>query len=123
MAAVGTLLSTVGAHTARLQFESGCVVRDLRAGVNRKLNAETANLRRIASAAVQQLAAADALAADAGAWHALPPAMREAAVLRRRHPAHSLAQLARIAGCSRSAMAGRMHRLADAASPLTAVLV
>jgi DNA-binding protein WhiA len=110
-AGVATLLSSIGAHLGRLEFESGRVVREVRSGVNRRLNAETANLRRSVSAALSQLEAIDRLERDRSRWERLPPALREAAVLRRRRPRDSLETLAEAAGCSRSAMAGRLHRL------------
>lgn len=114
--ALGAALSSMGAQSGRLEYEAGRVVRDVRAGVNRQLNAETANLRRAAGAGVLQLEAAEALAADATRWARLPAAVREAAALRRRHPHEDLASLARRASCSRSAMAGRLHRLVALAS-------
>jgi hypothetical protein len=110
-AGVATLLSSIGAHLGRLEFESGRVVREVRSGVNRRLNAETANLRRTVSAALSQLEAIDRLERDRSRWERLPPALREAAVLRRRRPQDSLEALAEAAGCSRPAMAGRLHRL------------
>jgi DNA-binding protein WhiA len=110
-AGVATLLSSIGAHLGRLEFELGRVVREVRSGVNRRLNAETANLRRTVSAAVSQLEAIDRLERDRSRWERLPPALREAAVLRRRRPQDSLEALAEAAGCSRPAMAGRLHRL------------
>jgi hypothetical protein len=108
---VATLLSSIGAHQGRLAFEDGRVVREVRSGVNRRLNAETANLRRTISAALSQLEAIDRIEHDPSRWQALPPALREAAVLRRRRPDDSLDALATRAGCSRPAMAGRLHRL------------
>jgi len=114
--AVGAALSSIGVQGGRLEFEAGRVVRDVRSHVNRRLNAETANLHRTAQAGVRQMAAVTALALDPGRWEALPPALREAAQLRRRHPHDDLAALARRAGCSRSAMAGRLRRLEGAAS-------
>jgi hypothetical protein len=110
-AGVATLLSSIGAHLGRLEFESGRVVSEVRSGVNRRLNAETANLRRTVSAAVSQLEAIDRLERDRSRWERLPPALREAAMLRRRRPQDSLEALAEAAGCSRPAMAGRLHRL------------
>jgi hypothetical protein len=108
---VATLLSSVGAHLGRLEFEAGRVVGEVRSGVNRRLNAETANLRRTVSAALSQLEAIERLESDPSRWEALPPALREAAVLRRRRPRDTLDGLAVAAGCSRPAMAGRLHRL------------
>jgi WhiA LAGLIDADG-like domain/WhiA C-terminal HTH domain len=119
---VGALLSTIGAQTTRLQFEAGCVVREMRAGVNRRLNAETANLRRLAAANLRQLEVARRVTADVAAWQRLPPALREAARLRIEHPDDDLASLARRAGCSRPAMGGRLQRLLLAASAHVAVV-
>jgi DNA-binding transcriptional regulator WhiA len=116
--AVGSALSTIGAQSGRLRFEDGRVVRELRGGVNRRLNAETANLRRTVGAGVEQLKAIAALRADTARWERLPPALREAAVLRERHPQDPLDRLARRAACSRSAMADRLRRLVGAARPL-----
>lgn len=116
--AVGSALSTIGAQSGRLRFEDGRVVRELRGSVNRRLNAETANLRRTVGAGVQQLTAIAALRDDAVRWEMMPPALREAALLRQRHPQDTLDHLARRAACSRSAMADRLRRLVRAAAPL-----
>jgi hypothetical protein len=114
-AGVGAALSSIGAQGGRLAYEEGRVVRDIRAGVNRTLNAETANLRRTVDAAVRQLEAIARLSADPTRWEALPPALRAAALLRRTHPEASLSSLAEAAAISRPAMAGRLHRLVAAA--------
>jgi DNA-binding protein WhiA len=113
--AVGAALSSIGAQAGRLTYEAGRVIREVRSGVNRRLNAETANLHRTAAAGVRQLESIAALEADLERWQGLPPALREAAELRTRHPDDDLAQLAERAGCSRPAMAGRFHRLIAAA--------
>jgi len=114
-AQVGSALSSMGAQTGRLEFEAGRVVRDLQSAVNRRLNAETANLRRSAIAGVRQLEAIDRLTQAPG-WERFPNALREAAALRRRHPDDDLMGLATRAGCSKSAMAGRLRRLLAAAA-------
>lgn len=117
---VAAVLSSVGAQDGRLRFEEGRVVREVRAGVNRRLNGETANLRRVVAAGVRQVRAAGALEGDPEAWSRLPAALREAAALRLRHPQDSLGRLAARAGTSRSAMAGRLHRLVALAEPAAA---
>jgi DNA-binding protein WhiA len=114
-AGVGAALSSIGAQAGRLSFEAGRVIREVRSGVNRRLNAETANLRRTAGAGVRQLESIAVLESDPARWQRLPPALREAAALRARHPDDDLGQLAARAGCSRPAMAGRLHRLVAAA--------
>jgi DNA-binding protein WhiA len=113
--AVGAALSSIGAQAGRLSFEAGRVIREVRSGVNRRLNAETANLRRMAAAGVRQVESIAMLESDPARWEALPPALREAALLRTGHPDDDLAHLAERAGCSRPAMAGRLHRLVAAA--------
>jgi len=113
--AVGGLLSVVGAQGARLSFEQGRVVGELRSEINRRTNAETANLRRAVQAAFIQLEAIARLRQLPGRWEALPPALRDAGELRLRHPDDTLARLAQRAGCSRPAMGGRLHRLVSEA--------
>jgi DNA-binding transcriptional regulator WhiA len=118
--AVGAALSVIGAQGGRLRYEEGRVVREMRAGVNRRINGETANLRRTADAAVRQVEAATRLRGDPAHWEALPPGLREAAELRLRHPQDTLERIAVRAGVSRSAMAGRLHRLTESARLLGA---
>jgi hypothetical protein len=113
--AVAATLSSIGAQHGRIRFEEGRVLREVRAAVNRRLNSETANLRRVAGASVRQALAIEALCRDPKRWDGLPPALREAGLLRRRHPQDSLEALATRAGCSRSAMADRLRRLLLAA--------
>jgi DNA-binding protein WhiA len=114
---VAAALSSMGAQHGRLRFEEGRVLREVRASVNRRLNAETANLRRTVTAGVRQLAAITALEADPNRFELLPAALREAAALRLRHPQDTLEMLAERAGCSRSAMADRLRRLLVEAAP------
>jgi cell division protein WhiA len=114
--AVGEALSVIGAQGGRLRYEEGRVVCEMRAEVNRRINGETANLRRTADAAVRQLEAARRLRGDTARWERLPAAVREAAELRLRHPQDALERIAALAGVSRSAMAGRLRRLAESAS-------
>jgi DNA-binding protein WhiA len=118
--AVGAALSVIGAQGGRLRYEEGRVVREMRAEVNRRINGETANLRRTADAAVRQVEAATRLRADPARWEGLPQGLREAAELRLRHPQDTLERIAARAGVSRSAMAGRLHRLTFAARGVAA---
>lgn len=114
-AGVGSFLTSIGAQSSRLDFEDGRVVRELRGDVNRRLNSETANLRRTVAAAVRQLDAIRGLRSDPARWEGLSPALRAAAELRDRHPDLPLDALSTLAGCSRSAMADRLRRLLSVA--------
>src|SRR5260370_36934161 len=93
----------------------------MRAGVNGGTKGETATLRRTADAAVRQVEAATRLRNDPVRWEGLPQGLREAAELRLRHPQDTLERIAARAGVSRSAMAGRLHRLTDSARVASAV--
>jgi cell division protein WhiA len=88
------LLATLGAHDARLRWEEHLVLGRVRERANRLANCDEANARRAAAAARRQTKLAQALVADPR-WPALPPALREAAELRLRHPYLSLQELAR----------------------------
>ena len=114
---IGTLLSGIGASGGRLRFEEGRVVREVRSVVNRRLNSETANLRRTVDASLRQVRIAAELQRDPVAWSRLAPALRVTALLRCRHPEDSVTRLAARAGTSRSAMAGRLRRLEEAGGP------
>jgi hypothetical protein len=113
---VAGTLSGIGAQSGRLRFEEGRVVREVRGDVNRRLNSETANLRRTVDAGVRQAGAASQLQRDSERWATLPAAVREAATLRLRHPDDPLSRLAARAGISRPAMADRLRRLEASAA-------
>jgi cell division protein WhiA len=109
-----TLLRLVGANRGVLELETHRVGRDVRARLNRLLNAEEANLGRTVRAADRQLGAIDRLQRD-GHLPALPAALRESAAVRRRMPDADLDTLAAALGVSRSAMNHRLRRLVELA--------
>jgi WhiA-like protein/LAGLIDADG DNA endonuclease family protein len=110
------LLRLVGANRGVLELETHRVGRDVRARLNRLLNAEEANLGRTVRAADRQLSAIDRLEADGG-LAALAPALRETAAMRRRMPDADLDTLGAALGVSRSAVNHRLRRLVELASP------
>jgi DNA-binding protein WhiA len=90
---IGTFLRWIGAGASLLELESRQVVRAVRGDLNRLLNAESANLERIAIAAARQLDAIATLDAD-GRLADLPETVRVVAARRRVTPEASLAELA-----------------------------
>jgi cell division protein WhiA len=90
---IGTFLRLVGAGHSLLELESRQVARAMRGDLNRILNAESANLERIATAAARQLDAIGVVEAD-GRLAEQPETVRAVAALRRRIPEASLAELA-----------------------------
>ncbi len=112
---IAALLRLVGANRGVLELETMRVGRDVRARLNRLLNAEEANLARTVRAADRQLSAIDVLDGT-GRLERLGIGLREAAAARRRMPDADLDTLAAALGVSRSAMNHRLRRLVELAS-------
>lgn len=112
---IAALLRLVGANRGVLELETVRVGRDVRARLNRVLNAEEANLGRTVRAADRQLSAIARLEAD-GSLAGLGPALRETAAERRRMPDADLDALSAALGVSRSAANHRLRRLVELGS-------
>jgi cell division protein WhiA len=112
---IAGLLRLLGANRGVLELETHRVGRDVRARLNRLLNAEEANLGRTVRAADRQLAAIARLDA-AGRLASLQTGLRETAALRRGMPDADLDTLAAALGVSRSAVNHRLRRLVELAS-------
>jgi cell division protein WhiA len=112
---IAALLRLVGANRGVLELETHRVERDVRARLNRLLNAEEANLERTVRAADRQLAAIARLEAE-GRLAGLGTGLREAAAVRRRMPEADLDTLSTALGVSRSAANHRLRRLVELAS-------
>jgi hypothetical protein len=114
--AIEAYLSAAGASDTVLALEERAVVADLRAEANRLANADHANLVRASRAAQRQLVAARRLRAE-GKLAELPARLHEAAELRLRHPALSLAELATLADppATKAGMQRRLARIVELA--------
>ncbi|MEO6294302.1 MAG: DNA-binding protein WhiA [Candidatus Limnocylindria bacterium] len=112
---IAVLLRLVGANRGVLELETVRVGRDVRARLNRLLNAEEANLGRTVRAADRQLSAIARLEVE-GSLGRLAPALGEAAAARRRMPDADLDTLSVALGVSRSAVNHRLRRLVELAS-------
>ncbi len=112
---IAALLRLVGANRGVLELETHRVGRDVRARLNRLINAEEANLARTVQAADRQLSAIARLEAD-GQLARLGPGLRETAAMRRHMPDADLDTLAGALGVSRSAVNHRLRRLVELAS-------
>jgi len=111
---IGTFLRWVGAGSSLLELESRQVGRAVRGDLNRLLNAESANLERIAFAAARQLDAIAKLAAD-GRLAGLPEHVRDVAALRRAIPEASLGELAAELAIPRGRVQRALERIESAA--------
>ncbi|MDQ3690545.1 MAG: DNA-binding protein WhiA [Chloroflexota bacterium] len=111
---IAALLGLVGANRGVLELETQRVGRDVRARLNRLVNAEGANLGRTVRAADRQLRAIDRLERD-GTLPRLASSLREVAAQRRRMPDADLDTLAGALGASRSGTNHRLRRLLELA--------
>jgi hypothetical protein len=111
---IGTFLRWIGAGSSLLELESRQVGRAVRGDLNRLLNAESANLERIAVAAARQLDAIATIDAD-GRLAAMPEQVREVAALRRAIPEASLAELAAELAIPRGRVQRALERIEAAA--------
>ncbi len=109
---VGYVLGRMGAHQSVLAMESQSVVRSMKNQVNRLVNSETANMKRIVDAALKDGQAIAELRAS-GRLAKLSPELRELAELRVSHPDWSFEELGRHLHppVSKSAVNHRLRKL------------
>ncbi len=109
-------LTTLGAPICAMQIMEAKVEKDLRNGINRRVNCETANLTKVVDAAQEQLTAIRRLEA-AGIYHELPDKLRKTADLRKANPEATLSELAQMHNppLTKSAINHRMRKLLELA--------
>lgn len=86
-------LTSIGAPISAMAIMSAKVEKNLRNGINRRVNCDAANADKTVDAAQEQLAAIRTLSAN-GKLEALGEKLKEAALLRQEHPELSLSDLA-----------------------------
>ena len=112
-------LTAIGAQVSAMGVMEAKVEKDLRNGVNRRVNCETANLKKVVDASMGQMAAIRALE-EAGELDKLPGKLRETALLRRENPEATLQELAAMLNppITKSAINHRMRKLLELARAL-----
>ena len=105
-------LTALGAPVCAMGVMEAKVEKDLRNGVNRRVNCETANLTKVVDASMEQVAAIKQLQ-KSGQLDTLPPKLRETALVRLHNPEATLQELADMMTppVSKSAMNHRMRKL------------
>ena len=106
-------LTAIGAPVCAMGVMEAKVEKDLRNGVNRRVNCETANLTKVVDASMEQVAAIRKLQKQRPSSRTLPPKLRETAKLRLENPEATLQELAAMQDppVSKSAMNHRMRKL------------
>jgi len=87
------LLTQMGAPVAAMGVMSAKVEKDLRNGINRRVNCDAANLGKAVDAAQEHMEAIDRLQ-ELGRIDDLPPKLKETIVLRETYPELTLSELA-----------------------------
>lgn len=107
-------LTTLGAPVCAMHIMEAKVEKDLRNGVNRRVNCETANLTKVVDAAQEQLAAIRRLEAR-GIFRDLPEKLQQTALLRKEYPEATLSELAQMQDppLTKSAINHRMRKLME----------
>lgn len=109
---IADFLRVVGAANALLDFENVRIIKSMRNNVNRQVNCETANLTKTIDASLRQVDLIEGLIAGGG-LEALPPTLKELALLRIDYPDSSLQELGEMlkVPLSKSGVAYRMRKL------------
>lgn len=107
--AISDLLGTMGGTQSLLKLENARIVRDIAGTVNRRVNCETANLKRTVDASVRQMSDI-AYLRDHGGLDRLPDQLRQVADLRLAMPDATLKELSE-ASQPRIGKSGVNHRL------------
>ena len=107
-------LTAIGAPVCAMGVMEAKVEKDLRNGVNRRVNCETANLTKVVDASMDQLEAIRRLE-ERGVLPQLPEKLRETARLRRDNREATLTELAAMSDppVSKSAVNHRMRKLIE----------
>ena len=92
---ISKFLAFIGANSAVLKFEEIRVLRDMKNNVNRKVNCETANIKKTVNAAVKQIEAIKKLQ-KLKKFDKLPENLKEIAYLRLENPDASLVELGKM---------------------------
>ncbi len=113
------LLTTMGASGSALEIMQQKVYKDFRNRANRITNCETANIDKTVQANRETLEAIHFLE-RCGALSSLPQPLQDAALLRRKNPDLSLAELVALSGetLSKSGLSHRLRKLREKAESL-----
>ena len=117
--AISDFLSVIGASKSRLEWENVRIIRSIQGDVNRRVNCETANLKKTADAGMDQVRAIGKIEREMG-LRSLPDQLRTIAELRLEHPDISLQELGTLLDppLGKSGVNHRMRKLMEIAASL-----
>ncbi len=115
--AIAEILGLIGAGAGALELYNMQAERELRNSINRRVNCETANQKKTATAALKQIRAIRRII-DAGEFYNMPEILRETAQMRLDNPDMSLSELGAALSVGRSGINHRMERIMRIAEEL-----
>ncbi|MCD8069100.1 MAG: DNA-binding protein WhiA [Lachnospiraceae bacterium] len=117
--AIVELLGNMGAHASLLEMENLRAYKEIRNGVNRRVNCETSNIRKTVAAAEKQTQDIEYIASVRGLG-SLPEGLGEMARVRLEHPDASLKELGEFLTppVGKSGVNHRLRRISDLADQL-----
>ena len=117
---VTNTITYMGGQMSAIEVIQNNIYKSVRNAVNRKINSETANLKKTAVAAAKQIQAIDTIKAKRGLEH-LPDDLREIALIRLEYPEYNLREIgtALTPPLTRSGVNHRMQRILQIAEELT----
>ena len=112
------LLTMMGAPVSMMNFENARILKEVRGGVNRRVNCETGNINKTVAAGLKQAAAIRVLE-ERGILADLPDSLRETAKLRLDNPDATIGELGEMSSppVSKSGINHRLRKLCALAKP------
>ncbi len=113
---IADLLNVIGAHSCLLEYENVRAYKTMKSRVNRLVNMETANLTKVARAALLQVSDIELIGETVG-LESLPESLQEIARLRLEHKEATLAELGKMSRDSlgKSGVNHRMRKISEIA--------
>ncbi len=116
---IADALALMGARSSVMTFQNARVEREVRGSINRRVNCETANIKKTVSASVRQIEDIRLIEEKRG-LSSLPKNLREVALLRLEYPDTSLADLGGLLDppVGKSGVNHRLRRIGDIAESI-----
>lgn len=113
------VLNVIGAHVSLMNFENIRIVREMRNGLNRRVNCEAANMYRTVSSSIRQAEAIEYIMSTIGI-EKLPESLQEMAYVRLENPEAPLAELGQMMSrpLGKSGVNHRLRRICEIADDL-----
>lgn len=116
---IAALMGLIGAGTAAMEIYNVSIEKEIRNGINRRMNCETANIDKVAKAYVKHMQAIEKINDTIG-FEGLPESLSEIARVRMDYPDESLKELGErlVPPIGKSGVNHRLNRIMEIADKL-----